>query len=121
MSQERGSISSSGICPRLQRDGPPLLRLEISSQILGVNLLSTTCDNRSFAKLCSFLDLSGKCCLLWSRNTLVQSPFPVDMILVLVFAGESREVSVRCKRRRRDIEWGGDADGLTPQQTHTGS
>ena len=89
MSQDRDSISSRDTCTRLQGDGPPFLRLEISPQTFGVNILSTTCDNGSFAQLCSFLDVLVECCLLWSRNTLFQFPFLGDMILVLVLTGKS--------------------------------
>ena len=93
MSQDRASISSREACTRLQRDGFPCLRLEISPQIFGINILSTARDNGSFAQLCSFLDVLVECCLLWSRNTLFQFPFFGDMILVLVFTGQSKEVS----------------------------
>ena len=99
MSQERESISSCDPCNRLQCDGLPCLRLEISPQILGVNILSIACDNGSFAQLCSFLDVLVKCCLLWSRETFFQFPFLVDMILVLVFTDQSKEVSVQSMRR----------------------
>ena len=57
MSQERKSIACCDSCNRLQCDGPPCLGLEISPQILGVNILSTACNNRRFAQLCSILDL----------------------------------------------------------------
>ena len=40
------------------------------------------------------------------------------MILVLVFTGQSKEVSVQSMRRHFSYE--GDADGLTLQQTRAG-
>ena len=100
MSQNRETISSCDSCNRLQRDGPPCLRLEISPQIFSVNMLSTTCDNGRFAQLCSFLNVLVKCCLLWSREIFFQFPFLVDMILVLVFSGQSEAVSVQSMRKR---------------------
>ena len=57
MSQERESIPSCDSCNRLQCEGLPCLGLEISPQILGVNILSTACNNRRFAQLCSILNL----------------------------------------------------------------
>lgn len=100
MSQERESIPSCDPSNRLQCDGPPCLRLEISPQIFGVNILSTACDNGRFAQLRSCLDVLVKCCLLWSREVFFQLPFLVDMILVLVFTGQSKEVSVQSMRKR---------------------
>ena len=100
MSQDRDTISSRDTCTRLQLDGPPCLRLEISPQIFGVNILSIACDNGSFAQLRSFLDMLVECYLLWSRNTLFQLPFLGNLILVLVFTGQSKEVSVQGMGRR---------------------
>ncbi len=101
MSQERASISNCYTCDGSQCDSPPCLRLEISPQIFGVNILSTACDNGRLAQLCSFLDVLVKCCLLWSREIFFQFPFLVDMILVLVFTGQRKEVSVQSMRKRQ--------------------
>lgn len=100
MAQERESISSCDSCNRLQCDGPPRFRLKVSPQIFGINILSTACDNGRFAQLCSFLDVLVKCCLFWSREIFFQFPLLVNMILVLVFTGQSDEVSVQSMRKR---------------------